>query len=133
LVGGAGGGLQVRSAGMGFELVRSCRGARLGAACQRARSRKHSVHRPRSAARVRREVERRKGGLDGALSRIGNPLTGKLRSEVEAHVQQAIARNAGRSREDPVASDHRPHPLTDAPTKYAGGGTRTPTPFGTGT
>jgi hypothetical protein len=46
-------------------------------------------------ARVRREVERRKGGIDAALSRIGNPLVGKLRPEDEAHVQQAIAREGG--------------------------------------
>ncbi len=49
-------------------------------------------------ARVRREVERRKGGIDGALARIGNPLVGKLRPEDEEHVQQAIANGSARER-----------------------------------
>jgi hypothetical protein len=46
-------------------------------------------------ARVRREVERRKGGIDGALSRIGNPLTGKFRPEDEEHLEQVVARERG--------------------------------------
>jgi hypothetical protein len=50
-------------------------------------------------ARVRREVERRKGGIDGALSRIGNPLVGKLRPEDEEHVQKAIDSNDARHRQ----------------------------------
>jgi hypothetical protein len=50
-------------------------------------------------ARVRREVERRKGGIDGALARIGNPLVGKLRPEDEEHVQKAIEGNSARARQ----------------------------------
>jgi hypothetical protein len=43
-------------------------------------------------ARVRREVGRRKGGIEGAIERIGHPLTGKLRPEDEAYVEQTIER-----------------------------------------
>jgi hypothetical protein len=43
-------------------------------------------------ARVRREVGKRKGGIDGALERIGHPLTGKLRPEDEVHVQAKLER-----------------------------------------
>jgi hypothetical protein len=42
-------------------------------------------------ARVRREVERRKGGLDGALARLSHPLAGKLRPEEEAIVGERHA------------------------------------------
>ena len=50
-------------------------------------------------ARVRREVSRRRGGLDGALERIGNPFAGKLRPGEEAYVERAIDREAERTRE----------------------------------
>jgi hypothetical protein len=50
-------------------------------------------------ARVRREVERRKGGIDGALARIANPLIGKLRPGDEEHVQRAIERTDARARQ----------------------------------
>jgi hypothetical protein len=59
-------------------------------------------------ARVRREVGRRKGGIDGALERIGHPLTGKLRPEDEKHVQQKIERDAARERE--LAAKYAPPP-----------------------
>ena len=50
-------------------------------------------------ARVRREVEVRKGGLDGALNRLANPLTGKLRPEEEALVAERLEPDARRERE----------------------------------
>ena len=50
-------------------------------------------------ARVRREVEIRKGGIDGALERIANPLAGKLRPEEEALVQERLEPEARRERE----------------------------------
>jgi hypothetical protein len=50
-------------------------------------------------ARVRRETEIRKGGIDGALGRISNPLAGKLRPEEEALVQERLEPEARRERE----------------------------------
>jgi hypothetical protein len=50
-------------------------------------------------ARVRREVEVRKGGFDGALNRLANPLAGKLRPEEEALVQERLEPEARRERQ----------------------------------
>jgi hypothetical protein len=43
-------------------------------------------------ARVRREVMRRGGGIDAVLSKLTNPLVGKLRPEDEPYVQAAMER-----------------------------------------
>jgi hypothetical protein len=45
------------------------------------------------------EVEVRKGGFDGALNRLANPLAGKLRPEEEALVKERLEREAQRERE----------------------------------
>ena len=50
-------------------------------------------------ARVRREVEVRKGGFDGALNRLANPLAGKLRPEEEALVAERLEPEARRERQ----------------------------------
>ena len=50
-------------------------------------------------ARVRREVEVRKGGIDGALDRLANPLAGKLRPEEDALVQERLEPEARRERQ----------------------------------
>ena len=50
-------------------------------------------------ARVRREAARRSGALEGTLERLGNPLAGKLRPGEEALVEERLARDAARARE----------------------------------
>ena len=50
-------------------------------------------------ARVRREAARRSGALEGTLERLGNPLAGKLRPGEEALVDERLARDAARARE----------------------------------
>jgi hypothetical protein len=50
-------------------------------------------------ARVRREVMRRGGGIDAVLSKLTNPLVGKLRPEDEPYVQEAMERAGVRAAE----------------------------------
>jgi len=50
-------------------------------------------------ARVQREATRRAGGIDAALSRLGNPLVGKIRPEDEPYVEAELARRGKRERD----------------------------------
>jgi hypothetical protein len=50
-------------------------------------------------ARVRREVMKRGGGIDAVLSKLTNPLVGRLRPEDEPYVQEAMKRAGVRAAE----------------------------------
>ena len=64
-------------------------------------------------ARVRREATRREGGIDAALSRLGNPLVGKLRPEDEPYVEAELARR-GQCERDVQAQFNASNPVLDA-------------------
>jgi hypothetical protein len=64
-------------------------------------------------ARVRREATRREGGIDAVLSRLSNPLIGKLRPEDEPYVEAEIARRKAFQRDMTTNFNHS-NPVLDA-------------------
>jgi hypothetical protein len=64
-------------------------------------------------ARVRREADRRAGGIDAVLSRFGNPLVGKLRPEDEPYVERELARRRALERDVTTNVNHS-NPVLDA-------------------
>jgi hypothetical protein len=64
-------------------------------------------------ARVRREATRREGGIDAVLSRLSNPLIGKLRPEDEPYVEAEIARRKAFQRDVTTNFNHS-NPVLDA-------------------